>query len=83
MTEMTQAQVDDEFQRLDRKLKKWERRDELQHRCLEFVLEHGLSCFKCGTRLNAWAAVGTTKGRDWAICSLCVRKKATPPKGAA
>ena len=40
-----------------------------------FVLEHGVSCFKCGTRLNQWAKTGITNGRAWAICVPCVRKK--------
>lgn len=41
-----------------------------------FALEHGLACFRCGSRLNDWAKVGTGEyGRAWGICVLCVRKK--------
>ena len=51
-------------------------RHEAQAQLVEFVLEHNLACFKCGTRLNTWAKTGYRRGRAWAICTMCVRRKA-------
>ena len=50
-------------------------REQRQRQMAEFVAEHGLSCFKCGSVLNAWAATGAGQTRYWAICQVCVRKK--------
>jgi len=50
-------------------------RHEAQAQLVEFVLEHNLACFKCGTRLNTWASTGFNQwGKPYAICVPCVRE---------
>lgn len=43
----------------------------------EWVERHGLSCFKCGTKMGGWAKGGKTAwGKLWVVCQRCVRSKA-------
>jgi len=49
-------------------------RDELQQRRQQWVTKHSLSCFKCGSTWNDWAAGGNTNGRLWVVCTRCVRE---------
>jgi len=50
-------------------------KDELQERRQQWVTKHSLSCFKCGSTWNDWAAGGVKNGRKWCICSRWVREK--------
>jgi hypothetical protein len=38
-----------------------------------YVSQHGLTCFKCGTPKAEWAKTGRGKHGPWAICVNCVR----------
>lgn len=82
---MTQAEAN-EIRRLNRKhhdirrlgagvTELVEARDAKQAGMAAFVLEHGISCFKCQSGMNDWASTGTTNRRAWAICVRCVRLK--------
>jgi hypothetical protein len=39
----------------------------------DYVVEHDLACFKCGTRQAEWAKIGRSGRGPWAICVNCVR----------
>ena len=48
---------------------------ERQMRLAAFVSQHGIACFKCGSKLNDWAKTGIANRGPWAICIRCVREK--------
>lgn len=51
-------------------------REALRVRRNEWVVRHGLSCFKCGTKFGEWAAGGKNAwGKLWVICNRCVRER--------
>lgn len=84
MSELTVAEAN-EIRRLNRKhsdirrlgagvTELVEARRQKQAGMASFVLEHDISCFKCGSRMNDWAKTGVSEyGRAWCICQRCVR----------
>ena len=71
MTEQELMEVD----RILKKVAKWERQDARRAEREAFVNTHGLACFKCGTRMNEWAAARMGEFGPWALCVRCHRDK--------
>jgi hypothetical protein len=69
-SEKTLGEVDSEFKRLNSKLRRFERQDEME----TFVAAHGLRCFKCNSSFNPWVKTGAGRRGPWALCVSCVRK---------
>ena len=68
------------MERIQKKAAKFERAEQRQQEMAAFVQQHNLKCFLCKSGIIDWAKTGTTNGRHWAICILCVRKRKETPE---